>query len=180
MESSTREIIESRKFLLDMFDVVDDDIGEELKTNSPSYFLKFSDKEQETLVNYCLVAFVPSDYTLKDSSSYGMKHIFENSPTGFYVSNGQFKGAMLMAGFIPVNPHELNWNYKIDKGCFGAGGLFSWNRCIERQTESLKYTFDFLKDIPDSDKEVWFKREFSGKKIKQLNYDLCGGGQIFR
>lgn len=176
----TKKIIEKRKFLLGMFDVVDDDLSENRTVNSPSDFLKLSNKKQEALVNYCLVAFVPSDYTLKSHTSYGMKHVFEGSPTGFYVSNGQFKGAMLIAGFVPVNPHELNWIYKIDKGCFGAGGMFSRNRYIERQTKSLKDTFDFLKDIPQPDKEAWFKKEFSGKKIKQLNYALNNGMEIFK
>lgn len=177
---TTKEIIKNRKFLLDLFDVVDVDISENRKANSPSDFLKLSDKEQETLINYCLVAFVPSDYTLKGSSSYGMKHIFEDSPTGFYVSNGQFKGAMLIAGYIPANPHELNWNYKIDKGCFGAGGFFSRNRDIERQTKSLQLVFDFLKDIPQPDKDKLFNQKLNGAAIKRLNYDLCGGGQVFK
>jgi len=48
-------------------------------------------------------------------SSYGLKHRFEESPRGFYISNGAFKGAMLAAGHVPANPGELNWLWRIKK-----------------------------------------------------------------
>lgn len=57
------------------------------------------------------------------ASSYGLKHWFGNegtseqswwpNPNGFYITNGQFKGAMLAAGFRPVNEEETNWEFKI-------------------------------------------------------------------
>jgi len=39
-------------------------------------------------------------------SSYETKHDFEAE--GFYVTNGQFKGAMLAAGYQPKDARELN------------------------------------------------------------------------
>ena len=45
-------------------------------------------------------------------TSYGIKHDFEFA-TRLYVSNGQFKGAMLTAGYVPVNPGEQNWRFRI-------------------------------------------------------------------
>ncbi len=45
-------------------------------------------------------------------TSYGIKHILEGD-TGIYLTNNQFKDAMLLAGFEPVNPDELNWTYRI-------------------------------------------------------------------
>jgi hypothetical protein len=44
-------------------------------------------------------------------SSYGLKHIFHRLPGGFYMTNGQFKGAMLAAGYEPVDRCELNWRF---------------------------------------------------------------------
>jgi hypothetical protein len=46
-------------------------------------------------------------------SSYGLKHIFENSEDGFYLLNGAFKGAMLIMGFEPINKNDINWSFKI-------------------------------------------------------------------
>ena len=49
-----------------------------------------------------------------DKSSYGLKQVLEKD-TGIYLTNNEFKDAMLMCGYEPVNPHELNWNYCISK-----------------------------------------------------------------
>lgn len=49
-----------------------------------------------------------------DKSSYGLKHILEKD-IGLYLTNNEFKDAMLMCGYEPVNPNELNWNYCISK-----------------------------------------------------------------
>jgi len=49
-----------------------------------------------------------------DKSSYSLKHIFEKD-TGLYLTNNEFKDAMLMCGYEPVNPNDLNWNYCISK-----------------------------------------------------------------
>ena len=47
-------------------------------------------------------------------SSYGLKQIFEWT-VDFYVSNDEFKGAMLRNGYLPRDPFELNWNFMIRK-----------------------------------------------------------------
>lgn len=49
-----------------------------------------------------------------DKSSYGLKHILEKD-TGLYLTNNEFKDAMLMCGYEPINPNELNWYYQISK-----------------------------------------------------------------
>ena len=56
----------------------------------------------------------PGDKINHQISSYGSKHIFERD-TGIYITNNQFKDAMLEMGFIPVNPDELNWYYQLDR-----------------------------------------------------------------
>ena len=45
-------------------------------------------------------------------TSYGLKHDLERD-TKIYLTNNEFKDAMLMCGYEPVNPKELNWNYCI-------------------------------------------------------------------
>ena len=45
--------------------------------------------------------------------SYCMKHDFEHEPYGFYIRNGAFQGAMLAAGFCPVDERELNWRFRV-------------------------------------------------------------------
>lgn len=49
---------------------------------------------------------------LQGRTSYGLKHLLE-SDVGIYLTNNEFKDAMLLAGFKPVNPNELNWRYRI-------------------------------------------------------------------
>lgn len=45
-------------------------------------------------------------------SSYGLKHILERD-TGIYLTNNQFKHAMLLAGHNPTNEKDLNWYFRI-------------------------------------------------------------------
>lgn len=47
-------------------------------------------------------------------SSYGLKHWLQ-ADTGIYLTNNQFKHAMLIAGFDPVDETELNWLYRISE-----------------------------------------------------------------
>lgn len=54
----------------------------------------------------------PRKTPLNGRSSYGIKHILERD-TGIYLTNNEFKDAMLLCGFFPVNPNELNWRYRI-------------------------------------------------------------------
>ena len=50
---------------------------------------------------------------LQGHTSYGMKHLLEHD-TGVYLTNNEFKDAMLLAGYRPVNPNSLNWKYRIE------------------------------------------------------------------
>ena len=43
------------------------------------------------------------------------KHVFENSPNGFYISNGMFKQAMKVCGFKVKNESETNWTFNISR-----------------------------------------------------------------
>lgn len=39
--------------------------------------------------------------------SYKLKHFYSS-----YIENGQFKGAMLAAGYSVVEPSRINWKFK--------------------------------------------------------------------
>lgn len=45
-------------------------------------------------------------------SSYGLKHFCERE-TGFYITNGAMKGAMLAAGYEPIDETEQNTVYRV-------------------------------------------------------------------
>jgi len=66
--------------------------------------------EQAALLEWIRLATKPAK-TVAPSTSYGIKHDFEDA--GFYITNGQFKGAMRASGHAPVDPEELNWEFRI-------------------------------------------------------------------
>lgn len=82
--------------------------------NDPSLFTKLPEEQQKVLLRWISENLTIRKTTNKDvGTSYGIKHIFERSEDGFYISNGQFKGAMIMAGFQPHDASEINPYYNI-------------------------------------------------------------------
>lgn len=79
--------------------------------STPDEFDELPEERKNELVTYLKGRFAPSD-TMYPGSSYGMKHGRTNAAVG-YVTNGQFKGAMLAAGFKPVFLHEENWRFNV-------------------------------------------------------------------
>lgn len=90
------------------------DICNELPKDStkdhPSEFGDLSSAKQDALVYWIRNAMVGSNsYCRRDT--YGIKHDFEAE--GFYVSNGEFKGAMLVCGYRPKIVTAQNWTFRI-------------------------------------------------------------------
>lgn len=50
----------------------------------------------------------------KCGTSYGLKHLIQYQE-GLYVTNEQFKEAMLLCGFKPGNPCDRRWNFNISQ-----------------------------------------------------------------
>ncbi len=83
--------------------------------NSPNEFDKLSLPEKQILIDWCSnlnqIKSINTKY-----SSYSLKHIFERSKNGFYITNGAFKGAMLKCGFnyksITDSP---NWYFNVSQ-----------------------------------------------------------------
>ena len=76
--------------------------------------IDISTEQQEIVLNWIRNAFIPRKTKNRWHSSYGLKHYLQRE-TGMYLTNNQFKDAMMISGFYPVDPNELNWCYGISK-----------------------------------------------------------------
>ena len=55
---------------------------------------------------------IPAKTIYTGRTSYGLKHLQEHD-TNLYLTNNQFKDAMMLSGYYPVDPDALNWHYRI-------------------------------------------------------------------
>ncbi|WP_334330150.1 hypothetical protein [Companilactobacillus sp. HBUAS59699] len=88
-------------------------VGECTKYDDPKRFLELPLWKQNKLVDWILNKLEPSKSINHACSSYGLKHYFSNDNGGFYIKNGAFKGAMIVAGFKVANKQSQNWNFNI-------------------------------------------------------------------
>jgi hypothetical protein len=85
-----------------------------LKYNSPEEFDDLPREKQDAIISW-VEGNIPQRKTINHKiSSYGLKHICEQA-VGFYVSNGEMKGAMLKAGFVAGNRRRINWSFNISQ-----------------------------------------------------------------
>ncbi|WP_440448068.1 hypothetical protein [Ruminococcus sp.] len=83
-------------------------IDDELLTDEPQLIQNVV----KIWIDWCCI---PIKTRHSNCTSYGLKHRFEHM-TGIYLTNNQFKQAMLLCGFYPDNDiSELNWNYSLSK-----------------------------------------------------------------
>lgn len=81
------------------------------RLDTPEAYDDLTETEKAALAHWIAQTVCSSrKYSLR--TSYGIKHDFQAN-RGFYLTNGQFKGAMLKAGFQPKDPNQLNWTFKI-------------------------------------------------------------------
>jgi hypothetical protein len=78
--------------------------------NHPADFETLKPAEQDALL-YWIIQVIEPAKSYEDQTSYGLKHNFEHE--AFYITNGQFKGAMLSLGYVPKNENALNWEFRI-------------------------------------------------------------------
>ncbi len=69
-------------------------------------------EEQDIVLDWIRRNILPRKTVLHGRTSYGMKHILEHD-TKIYLTNNEFKDAMMICGFEPVDPDMLNWTYRI-------------------------------------------------------------------
>ena len=77
-------------------------------------FEKLTDSEKEILLTWIAQTFKSIKSVNKNHTSYSLKHIFSDA-TGIYVTNGQFKVAMLRSGFVPANVTHEYWRFRISE-----------------------------------------------------------------
>ncbi|MBA1354657.1 MULTISPECIES: hypothetical protein [Staphylococcus] len=90
--------------------------------NQPEHFETLSQVKQNALLEFCYAMNKIKSFNTRHSS-YGLKHVFERryrealSGTfeGSYITNGQFKGAMLKAGFEVKDKAQLNWCFNVSE-----------------------------------------------------------------
>lgn len=82
--------------------------------NDREHFSQLSEEEQSKALKWIGFNVIPAEKVLDGHTSYGMKHILE-SRTNIYMTNNQFKEAMLRCGFFPADAGELNWHFYIRK-----------------------------------------------------------------
>lgn len=69
-------------------------------------------EEIETVMRWINNNIRPSDSVLIERTSYGLKHLLQHD-TKIYLTNNEFKDAMMYAGYFPVDANALNWCYRI-------------------------------------------------------------------
>jgi hypothetical protein len=83
------------------------------KFDMPEEYERLTSEERGILLDWIDQKITPAKSVYKWATSYGLKHQFEVSSEGFYITNGQFKGAMLAAGYQPSSPYKNNWHFRI-------------------------------------------------------------------
>ena len=78
------------------------------------HFADLAVDEQTKVLDWIRANVFPRKTPLERSTSYGIKHTLARR-TNIYVSNNQFKEAMLLCGFYPIEVDEQNWRYCISK-----------------------------------------------------------------
>ena len=73
-----------------------------------------SQEVQEAVYAWIRENIMPRKTPNRGRSSYGIKHILQGD-TGIYLTNNEFKDAMMRCGYFPVDENELNWIYRISR-----------------------------------------------------------------
>jgi len=78
----------------------------------PSDFMNLDDEIKQRVISWCKKYCIISEGFYTDISSYGLKHNLEED-IGIYLTNGQFKGAMLLADFKSQKADNFNWYFNL-------------------------------------------------------------------
>ena len=69
---------------------------------------------QQEVFQWIKEKIIPRETPNDRHTSYGIKHILEWD-TDIYLTNNEFKDAMMLCGYMPVDENELNWTYCISE-----------------------------------------------------------------
>lgn len=82
--------------------------------NDDLHFDDLPEEDRRTVLTWLYYNIIPSEKRLACNTSYGMKHILQDR-TDIYLSNNQFKEAMILLGHFPYDVDTLNWQFFIRK-----------------------------------------------------------------
>lgn len=102
----------------------------EKSANHQDDFGRLTPDEKHELCDWISENFIHRKTPNRLYTSYGLKHIFERSKHGFYITNGQFKGAMAWCGYSPVKHDALNWVFGISEKSPAIKGFRTGNRLV--------------------------------------------------
>lgn len=97
--------------------------------NGPAVFDAMPEAERACLLLWIELAIQPAK-TIGRRDSYTLKHAFEHMG-GFYVTNGEFKGAMRHAGYEPVDAAELNWRFRVKPRRRRTGSYYGYRNHLQ-------------------------------------------------
>ena len=84
--------------------------------NQEGHFDKLSKEKQERLIDWCKKSFNAVKTFNTQITSFDIKQTFCQSENGFYVTNGQIKGAMVKAGFeAKMAKDGINSRFNVSK-----------------------------------------------------------------
>ena len=88
----------------------------EAPANQAEHFEKLSEEKQQRLVEWCKANFNAVKTINTSVNSYEIKEAFCTSEEGFYITNGQLKGAMVKAGFeCKPTKDGINCRFNVSK-----------------------------------------------------------------
>ena len=119
-----------------------------------------SEAVQEAVISWITDHIRESRRILRSRSSYVLKHDLE-CDTGIYLTNNEFKDAMMRCGYMPVDQDELNWHYRIRIAAKPDIDRYSFRRWLIRN-----YDQD---DTPEGDfaRDVKWDEEFPLSNTKR-------------
>jgi hypothetical protein len=90
----------------------------------PEHYDQLTTPQKETLQLWIVSNLMPIGSINSRCTSYGLKHFFEATSDGFYISNGMFKGAMLAAGYQVGDRSSKNWHFNVSQK--SVNRLYEW------------------------------------------------------
>lgn len=99
--------------------------------------------------------------SINERNSYSLKHVLEKD-TRIYLTNNQFKDAMLLAGFNPVKEDEINWRFRV--------------ALVREINNNPNPFFKWLKKVPEGTKE----RDFAEDVLMDLDFPVFANHDIIK
>ena len=84
--------------------------------DSPAEYDELPEERKQFIQAWIRKYLNPINTFNRKHTSYGLKHLIEKAASGNqYFTNGEFKGAMLAAGYEPLDPKAQNLIFKISE-----------------------------------------------------------------